>query len=155
MNINIGPRGTLEIDNARIIFRNLEGRGGLYNREGDRNFALVVPDEDARDALIEQGYNVKTKAPRDEDEEPLMYLTIKVKPNGRGPRIYLVSGRSKRELPEESWGLIDQISIANVSLDIHAYDWNVNGKSGRSAYLAAMEVTQNIDRFAAAMEEEE
>ena len=154
MNINIGPRGTLEIDNARIIFRNLEGRGGLYNREGDRNFALVVPDEDARDALIEQGYNVKTKAPRDEDEEPLMYLTIKVKPNGSGPRIYLVSGRSKRELPEESWGLIDQISIANVSLDIHAYDWNVNGKSGRSAYLAAMEVTQNIDRFAAAMEEE-
>lgn len=154
MNINIGPRGTLEIDNARIIFRNLEGRGGLYNREGDRSFALVVPDEDARDALIEQGYNVKTKAPRDEDEEPLMYLTIKVKPNGRGPRIYLVSGRSKRELPEESWGLIDQISIANVSLDIRAYDWNVNGKSGRSAYLAAMEVTQNIDRFAAAMEEE-
>lgn len=154
MNINIGPRGTLEIDNARIIFRNLEGRGGLYNREGDRNFALVIPDEEARDALIEQGYNVKTKAPRDEDEEPLMYLTIKVKPNGRGPRIYLVSGRSKRELPEESWGLIDQISIANVSLDIHAYDWNVNGKSGRSAYLAAMEVTQNIDRFAAAMEEE-
>ena len=154
MNINIGPRGTLEIDNARIIFRNLEGRGGLYNREGDRSFALVVPDEDARDALIEQGYNVKTKAPRDEDEEPLMYLTIKVKPNGRGPRIYLVSGRSKRELPEESWGLIDQISISNVSLDIHAYDWNVNGKSGRSAYLAAMEVTQNIDRFAAAMEEE-
>ena len=154
MNINIGPRGTLEIDNARIIFRNLEGRGGLYNREGDRSFALVVPDEDARDALIEQGYNVKTKAPRDEDEEPLMYLTIKVKPNGRGPRIYLVSGRSKRELPEESWGLIDQISIGNVSLDIHAYDSNVNGKSGRSAYLAAMEVTQNIDRFAAAMEEE-
>ena len=154
MNINIGPRGTLEIDNARIIFRNLEGRGGLYNREGDRNFALVVPDEDARDALIEQGYNVKTKAPRDEDEEPLMYLTIKVKPNGRGPRIYLVSGRSKRELPEESWGLIDQISIANVSLDIHAYDWTVNGKVGRSAYLAAMEVTQNIDRFAATMEEE-
>ena len=63
-------------------------------------------------------------------------------------------GRSKRELPEESGGLIDQISIADVSLDIHAYDWNVNGKSGRSAYLAAMEVTQNIDRFAAAMEEE-
>ena len=154
MNINIGPIGTLEIDNARIIFRNLEGRVGLYNREGDRNFALVVPDEEARDALIEQGYNVKTKAPRDEDEEPLMYLTIKVKPNGRGPRIYLVSGRSKRELPEESWGLIDQISIANVSLDIHAYDWTVNGKVGRSAYLAAMEVTQNIDRFAAAMEEE-
>lgn len=154
MTINIGPRGTLEIDNARIIFRNLEGRGGLYNREGDRSFALVVPDEDARDALIEQGYNVKTKAPRDEDEEPLMYLTIKVKPNGRGPHIYLLSGRSKRELPEESWGLIDQISIADVSLDIHAYDWNVNGKTGRSAYLAAMEVTQNIDRFAAAMEEE-
>ena len=154
MNINIGPRGTLEIDNARIIFRNLEGRGGLYNREGDRSFALVVTDAEARDALIEKAYNVKTKTPRDEDEEPLMYLTIKVKPNGRGPRIYLVSGRSKRELPEESWGLIDQISIANVSLDIHAYDWNVNGKSGRSAYLAAMEVTQNIDRFAAAMEEE-
>ena len=47
------------------------------------------------------------------------------------------------------FGSLDNIDIVNVSLDIRAYDWEVNGKTGRTAYLQAMEVTQNIDRFAA------
>lgn len=151
MNMTFGPRGSVQIDDARIIFRNLEGRGGVYNREGDRSFALVVPDDTAREALVEAGYNVRVKPPREgyEDDGPLMYLPIKVKfSDGRGPHIYLRSGRNQRELTENTVGLIDNISIASVDLDIHQYNWTVQGKTGVTAYLSSMRVTQNVDRFA-------
>ena len=32
-------------------------------------------------------------------------------------------------------------------MDLRPYDWDVNGKTGRTAYLQAIDVIQNIDRF--------
>ena len=34
----------LVIDNARLIFKNFSGKGDNYNREGDRNFAVIIDD---------------------------------------------------------------------------------------------------------------
>ena len=51
--------------------------------------------------------------------------------------------------------MLDDIDIYSVNLDIRPYDWEVNGKTGRTAYLQAMKVIQEIDRFAAEMAEEE
>lgn len=52
-------------------------------------------------------------------------------------------------------GLIDDIDILSVDMDIRPYDWEVNGKTGRTAYLQSMQVTQEVDRFAARFAEEE
>ena len=148
MKISFGPKGILQIDEARIIYRNFSGAPSKFNREGDRNFAVVINDEEIKDALIEEGWNVKIKAPREEGDEPFMYLPVKVKFNERGPKVYLKSGKATNRLDEESIDCLDHV-------DIRPYDWSVNGKTGRTAYLQSIWVTQEVDRFADRFAEEE
>ena len=155
MKISFGPRGILQIDEARIIYRNVSGAPSKFNREGDRNFAVVINDEEIKDALIEEGWNVKIKAPREEGDEPFMYLPVKVKFNERGPKVYLKSGKATNRLDEESIDCLDHVDIVSVDMDIRPYDWEVQGKTGRTAYLQSIWVTQEVDRFADRFAEEE
>ena len=148
MNINFAPRGILQIDDARLVYRNFSGVGSKYNREGDRNFAVIINDQDIVDALLEEGWNVKIKPPREEGDTPFMYLPVKIKFSERGPSIYLKTGNAINRLDEESIDCLDNVDILSVDLDIRPYDWEVNGKTGRTAYLQSIHVTQEVDRFA-------
>lgn len=155
MHVTFAPKGILQIDDARIVYRNFAGAASKYNRDGDRNFAVVIPDEEICESLINDtnefgaGWNVKIRAPREEGEAPFMTLGVKIRFNNRGPNIYLKSGDSMIKLDEDSIDCLDQIDIAKVDLDIRPYDDEINGKPFRAAYLQSMCVTQNItDRFA-------
>lgn len=150
MKINFAARGIVQIDDARIIYRNFAGAPSKFNREGDRNFAVVIEDQDIAEALTEKGWNVKIKPPREEGDEPFMFLPVKVKFNERGPRVYLqnsLGGRNRVTLDEDTVGILDNVDITNVDLDIRPYDWDVQGKTGRTAYLQSICVTQEVDRF--------
>lgn len=149
MNVCFAPRGILQIDDAKIIFKNFEGRGDKFNREGDRNFSLLIEDPDTADAMIREGWNVKIKEGRDEDEGPFMRLPVKVKFTDYGPDVYLKTGDRVNKLDEESIGCLDNIDILSVDMDLRPYNWEVNGRTGRTAYLQSIHVTQRIDRFAA------
>lgn len=155
MEITFAPRNILQIDNARIIYRNLRGEASKFNREGERNFSVLIPNQELADELISRGWNVKIKPPREDGEEPFMHLPVKVKFNGKGPHVYIQSGRALNRIDEEDVGMIDDLDIESVDLDIRPYEWEVNGKTGITAYLQSMKVVQNIDRFAARMAEEE
>ena len=155
MNITFAPRGILQIDDAIIIFRNFSGVGSKFNREGDRNFAVIIPDQEIADALIEEGWKVKIKPPREDGDDPFMYLPVKIKFNDRGPNVYLKTGDAMNKLDEESIGCLDDVDILSADMDIRPYDWEVNGKTGRSAYLQSIRITQRInDRFAEEYAEE-
>ena len=155
MNITFAPRGILQIDDAIIIFRNFSGVGSKFNREGDRNFAVIIPNQEIADALIEEGWKVKIKPPREDGDDPFMYLPVKIKFNDRGPNVYLKTGDAMNKLDEESIGCLDDVDILSVDMDIRPYDWEVNGKTGRSAYLQSIRITQRInDRFAEEYAEE-
>lgn len=155
MEITFAPKDILQIDDARIVYRNFSGTGSKFNREGDRNFAVVIPDQDVADELVNRGWNVKIKPPRDENDMPFMFLPVKIKFNERGPKVYLQSGDKTIELDEESIDCLDDVDILGVDLDIRPYDWEVNGKQGRTAYLQSIHVVQEIDRFAARMQQAE
>lgn len=148
MNITFAPRGILQIDDAMITYRNFSGTGTKFNREGDRNFALIIDDPEIADALKEEGWNVRVKPPREEGDDPFMYLPVKIKFSERGPNVYLATGNNLNKLDEDSIACLDDIDIIGVDLDIRPYDWDVNGKSGRTAYLQSIKVTQRVDRFA-------
>ena len=83
-----------------------------------------------------------------------MYLPVKVKFNDRGPNVYLATGNRMTKLDEESISCLDDVDILSVDLDIRPYDWEVNGKEGRTAYLQSIKVTQELDRFAGVYTEE-
>lgn len=155
MEIRIMNRGNLQIDDARIVYRNFSGTPSKFNREGDRNFALVIDSAEHADMLREEGWNVKIKPPREDGDDPFMYLPVKIKFNNRGPNVYLRSGRAMNKLDEDSIGCLDDCDILSVDLDLRPYDWEVNGDTGRTAYLESMCVTQNVDRFANRYQDED
>ena len=154
MKITFAPRNILQIDDARIIYRNFAGEASQFNRAGDRNFSVLIEDEQLANELRDHGWNVKIKQAREEGDTPFMHLPVKVKFNDRGPSVYLVSGSNRVKLDEETIGMLDSIDILGVDLDIRPFDWEVNGKAGRAAYLQSICVTQDIDRFAQRFEED-
>ena len=149
MNLTIAPRGILQIDDARIIYHNFSGAESKFNRKGDRNFAVVIDDQQLAEDLRNDGWNIKIRPPRDIDDEPFMYLPVKIKFNDRGPNVYLVTGDRMNRLDEDSIDCLDTVDILEVDLDVRPYDWEINGKEGRTAYLQSIKVTQRVDRFAA------
>lgn len=137
---------TVLMEGVRIIFRNFAGKEGQYNREGDRNFAVLL-DEKIAAAMSEDGWNVKVLRPRSEEEgeEPQAYLPISVNFKGRPPRIVLITSRGRTNLDEDTVESLDWADIINVDLIVRPYEWVVNDKSGIKAYLQALYVTIEED----------
>ena len=116
----------LVIENARLLFRNFSGRESKYNRAGQRNFCVYI--EDAADAqkLIDDGWNVRVRPPRE---------------------------LKKVKLDEASIDTLDFAEIRNVDLTIRPYNWVIqegtkNEKSGVKAYLRSLYVVIEEDEFA-------
>ena len=138
----------LEIEDARIIFRNFRGEASKFNSKGNRNFAVIIPNQDIADELIDAGWNVKIKPPREDGESPFMYLPVKISFNNRGPSAYIVSGDNNTRLNEDTIEMLDDVDIRSVNMDLRPYDWEVNGKTGVKAYLKTMYVEIEQDVFA-------
>lgn len=136
--------GTVVIEDAHVIFRNFSGKEGMYNREGDRNFTVVLP-EDLAQAMLEDGWNVKELRAREEGDTPRSVIHVTVGFKGRPPRIVQITSRGRTDLGEAECEILDWVDIQKVDLIIRPYEWSVNGKTGIKAYLKSIFVTINED----------
>lgn len=137
----------LIIEDARIIFRNFEGKEKQFNAEGDRNFTLVLEDQNIVDALERDGWNVKYLKPREEGDSPQAILKVKVNFKGRPPRIVFVTSRGKTNIPEEDAYMVDFADIRKVDINVSPYSYTVNGNTGISAYLQSIYMVLNEDEL--------
>jgi hypothetical protein len=132
------------MENVRIIFRNFKGAEGQYNREGDRNFAVLL-DDDVAEAMAKDGWNVKWLKAREEGDSEQAYLAVSVNFKGRPPRAVMITSRGRTALHEDEIELLDWADIRTVDLIVRPYEWVVNGKTGIKAYLQSIFVTIEED----------
>lgn len=146
MSGNDRKENTVVIENARIVFRNFAGKEGMYNREGDRNFAVLLDEAIARE-MSADGWNVKALKAREEGEPDQPYLQVSVNFKGRPPRVVMINSRGRTDLGEDEVELLDWVDVAHVDLIVRSYEWAVNGKTGIKAYLKSIFVTIEEDEL--------
>jgi len=132
------------IEDARIILRNFRGAEGQYNREGDRNFAVIL-DEPIAKMMADDGWNVKRFKEREPGEPTQAFLPVTVNFRGRPPKIVMITSRGRTPLGEDEIELLDWADILTADLIIRPYEWAINGKTGISAYLKSLFVTIDED----------
>lgn len=127
----------LTLENVVIAFRNFAGKEDTYNREGDRNFAILL-DEDRAEQMMRDGWNVKHLKPRDEDEVPQAYIQVAVSYKNRPPKIGMVTSKGLSYLGEGEIEMLDWVDIETADVTLNPYEWAVNGKSGVKAYVQSL-----------------
>ncbi len=133
-------------DIKSIIFRNFTGAPDTYNPKGCiGNFTVVLEDEKAAE-LEEAGLNIKHKANRDGDDEARLKIFVRF--DHVPPKVYRVTKRTTVELDEDTVGLLDNDDIEYADLIISPYAFEINGLSGKKAYLSKGYFTVAEDQFA-------
>lgn len=137
---------TFVIENAQIIWRNFRGEEGPFNKKGVRNFSVVL-DLETAEQMLNDGWNVKYREPREPEDELMAHLPIAVRFDIRPPRIVIMPGPEgpRTQLNEDTVETLDWVDIKTADLFCRGHYWEVNGKSGTKAYLQSLFVTINED----------
>lgn len=137
----------LVIENADIMrgsYKNFSGRKGQYNRSGQRSFCLVLDPETA-EKLRDQGWNVRLRAPKDEGDSPVYYVSINVSYGNEyygDPIVVRITNNSRVELTEATIGQLDEDEIIAVDVKIRPHvSTSDDGQRRVKGYLKEMYVT--------------
>lgn len=140
-------RDNVCVEDAHLIWKNFSGEENKFNRAGNRNFNIIIDDPEFADELLDRGWNVKEKKPRDEGDDPYYVLACTVSFKIRPPKIVIYAGHSKTFLNEDTVGELDYADIINVDLELNGSHWEVNGDSGIKAYVNELHVTIDSGAF--------
>lgn len=141
----------IKVAGAKIKFKNFEGRVTEYNKNGNREFSLVIENEEDALKLQEIGWKVKPKELRDGSIQYLLPVEASFKrvPNIKPMKVVQVTSKNQIILNEETIGNLDYADILNIDLTVRPYCWGpVQGKYGVKAFLQEMWVTIYEDDWA-------
>lgn len=137
--LTILPRDCFSIEHAIIRFRNFSGAPDRFNKSGYPNgFFSVFLNDDQAQTLSDLGYSVRRLPPLDDDDSDdngQALLKVKVGFTYFPEEVYRVTSHSRILLDAETVKGLDHSEIANADIVCRPYDWNVNGRTGRTAYL--------------------
>lgn len=134
----------ITIENAKLIFRNFSGKVSEYNRNGQKNFSVLLDDELA-EQLEADGWSVKYRRPREDDPDQYRqpFLPVKVQFGMYPPTVVVITSRGKKRLDEDTIGQLDWARIQSADVQIRPYNFPaIQGRpAGVSAYLKSLYVT--------------
>ena len=149
-------KDTDKIMGTKLIFRNFAGKQTDFNRLGDRNTCVVIPDDRVQE-FIDKGYNVKIYQPKDEQAAAVYYIKARINfERDPLPKIYLITSLSKPKklnVDERKGGDPDEVNqldwsdIESIDIEISPWAYNKNGRSGVSAYIRQLYVKLIEDPF--------
>ena len=129
-------RNRLVIEDAVLYRSNFSGTeqrdintGRVLNGEGNKNFCIELPDEEA-EKLADEGWNIKIRAPREEGEKPIYYLKVNVSYRFYEPDIRTYVNGVETFIHEDTVHLIDDMDI--ISMDVII---NPASEEGRNPFL--------------------
>lgn len=137
---------TITIEHVKLLFKNFSGKEGKFNAAGDRNFCILLSDEDAQ-KMEAAGWNIHTLTPKDPDQEPQPYLRVSVSYKNKPPRVCLMTSKGKNLIDEKEINVLDWADIEDADVTLNPYFWDVNGKTGLKAYLKSIYVTLVEDQL--------
>lgn len=139
---NVRDIPPLNIQGAHIVKRNFAGHAEDYNREGNRYFTIRIDDPALAESLLADGWKIREGKKRNEDDDPRWFMDVKVAFNDYFPtKICMYSGKTRRELNEDTCAILDRARILNADMTIRARYWEVQGKTGYKAYLKVLHAT--------------
>lgn len=128
----------IELRGYPILFKNFRGEASEYNARGDRTFSVLIEDLDEAELHLSNGW--KLKPLKDEDGEVVAYhIPAKIKLDGFKPgrayQLRLEQEMNPVPLGSDTIHMLDGVDVDWVDVVITPYYWNVNGNTGKAAYV--------------------
>lgn len=133
------PNVSLEgVDILPGVFKNFSGKPGQYNPAGRMTFCIRL-DRETADVMVEDGWNVKQLDPREEGDEPTLYIQARVRFDNVPPAVYMLTGKhnKKTRLTEDTISLLDSMEIEWADIVLSPYAWEMKTKDGVSNGITA------------------
>ena len=138
------PTDNVTIENAKLIFKDFSGERNPYGN--DKTFGIAL-DRETWEKMGAEGWNVKMRPPREDGDEPLYFIKVKVVFGKVPPKIVLIDGGSgkKQVLDDQTVKLLDWVTPKNADVIIRPYNYDFGGRTGTAAYVKTLYVTGAVD----------
>lgn len=151
MKITMLPDGNVMFEDVKIIHRNFAGNEDMYNAKGNRNFCIIVEDENDAEMMRRDGWLVKEAKPREDGGERAPYAPVSIRFDVFPPTVFLITGADSNEprrtrITEEEVEILDWVDIRTADLIIRPYRWTLkDGRNGIKAMVKSLFITINED----------